>query len=324
MRAVLCRQWGPPESLRLEDVAPPALAADQVRIAVRACGVNFPDLLIIEGKYQIKPELPFTPGHELSGTVTEAGPAVQGFKAGDRVLATVGFGAFAEEAVAPAAQVMALPAGMDDTTAAAFGIVYGTSYHALVQRARLREGEVVLVLGAGGGVGLSAVEVAKALGATVIAAAGGDEKLAAAREHGADHLVDSRRESVRERVEAITGKRGADVIYDPVGGEAFDEGLRCLAWEGRLLVVGFASGRIPQAPVNRLLLKSQDLVGVHWGAWARRDPEANRRNFEALFRWHAEGRLRPRVWRTHPLDRVADALKAVQERQVVGKVVLTT
>ena len=323
MKAVVCKAFGPPETLAFEDVEAPALTPGSVRIAVHATGVNFPDLLLIEGKYQVRPPFPFSPGLECAGIVTECGEGVEAPAPGTRVLAYMSYGGMAEEVVAPAECVIPIPDVMPFDVAAAFPVVYGTSYHALVGRAALGEGETLLVQGASGGVGLSAVEIGKRLGATVIAAAGSDEKLELARDHGADHLVNYRTEDLRERVKALTDGRGADVIYDPVGGDIFDTSMRCIAWNGRLLVIGFASGRIAEAKTNIILLKEISVVGVAWGAFAQRDRAANRAYFDDLFRWYEEGALKPRISRRLPLEEATAALQGFQSRSVVGKQVLT-
>ncbi len=323
MKAVLCKAFGPPETLAFEDVEAPALTPGSVRIAVHAVGVNFPDLLLIEGKYQVRPPFPFSPGLECSGVVTECGLGVDAPAPGTRVLAYMSYGGMAEEVVAPAECVIPIPDAMPFDVAAAFPVVYGTSFHALVGRAALAEGETLLVQGASGGVGLSAVEIGKRLGATVIAAASSDEKLELARDHGADHFVNYRIEDLRERVKTLTDGRGADVIYDPVGGDIFDTSMRCIAWNGRLLVIGFASGRIAEAKTNIILLKEISVVGVAWGAFAQRDRAANRAYFDDLFRWYEEGALKPRISRRLPLAKAPAALQGFQSRSVVGKQVLT-
>ena len=323
MKAVICGAFGPPETLAFETVDPPALGPGEVRIAVAAVGVNFPDLLLIEGKYQIRPPFPFSPGLECAGTVTELGPGADGPAPGTRVLAYRPHGCMAEEIVAPAECVIPIPDSMPFDAAAAFPVVYGTGYHALAGRAALAEGETLLVTGASGGVGLSAVEIGKRLGATVIAAASSDEKLALAEAHGADHLVHYRSEDMRERVKALTDGRGADVIYDPVGGDIFDASMRCIAWNGRLLVIGFASGRIAEARTNIVLLKEMSVVGVAWGAFAFRNSEANRAYFAELLRWYEARALRPRISRRLPLAEAPAALEAFRTRSVVGKQVLT-
>ena len=323
MKAVVCKAFGPPETLAFEDVEAPALTPGSVRIAVHAVGVNYPDLLLIEGKYQVRPPFPFSPGLECAGIVTECGPGVDAPTPGTRVLAYVSYGGMAEEVVAPAECVIPIPDTMPFDAAAAFPVVYGTGYHALVGRAALARGETLLVQGASGGVGLSAVEIGKCLGATVIAAASSDEKLELARDRGADHVVNYRIEDLRERVKALTDGRGADVIYDPVGGDIFDTSMRCIAWNGRLLVIGFASGRIAEAKTNIILLKEISVVGVAWGAFAQRDRAANRAYFDDLFRWYEEGALRPLVSRRLPLAEAPAALQGFQSRSVVGKQVLT-
>jgi NADPH2:quinone reductase len=321
MKAVLCKAYGPPESLVLEEVAPPPLREDGVRIAVHAAGVNFPDILIIQGKYQFKPEFPFSPGGEVSGRVVEVGAKVGHVRAGDRVMAGMTYGGFAEEVVAPAGRVMKLPDWLDLTVAAGIGLTYGTSYYALKDRAELKPGETLLVHGAAGGVGLAAVELGKAMGARVIATAGGAAKLKAVAEHGADETIDYTH-GFRDRVRELTGGNGADVIYDPVGGDVFDQSLRCIAWGGRLLVVGFASGRIPEAPANLALLKGCSVVGVFWGSWIQRDPRPNAENFKQIFAWMKEGRLRPHISHRFPLARAADAINALIERKVIGKAIV--
>lgn len=324
MKAVLCKHHGPPETLVVEDVPSAPLGAGQVRIAVHACGVNFPDTLIIQDKYQFKPPLPFTPGGEVAGEIVEVGAGVTRVKAGDRVIAMVGWGGFAEELVVEADRTMPVPHGMDLVTAAGFTMTYGTSYYALEQRAGLRPAETLLVLGAAGGVGLAAVELGHLMGARVIAAAGSPEKLALCREYGADETVDYDRESLKDRVKELTGGRGADVIYDAVGGDYFDQAMRCVNWNGRLLVVGFASGRIPQLSVNLALLKGCSIVGVFWGAFTGREPEQNASNLDTLGRWYEEGKLKPHVCKTYPLEQVAGALNDIIHRRATGKIVLTT
>jgi len=323
MKAVLCKAYGPPESLVVEETAAPAVGKKQVKIAVHAAGLNFPDTLIIQGKYQFKPPFPFSPGMEIGGVVSEVGPEVTLVKPGDRVMASTGNGGFAEEAVAPEQAVYRIPDSMDFASAAAFPITYGTTYHALIDRAQMKPGEWLLVHGAGGGVGLNAVEMGKLLGARVIATAGSDEKLQVAKQYGADHLINYSNEKVRDRVKEITGGNGADVIYDPVGGDVFDESMRCIAWEGRLLVIGFASGRIPQLPVNLVLLKGCEVVGVFWGSFTAREPDRNRANFATMLKWYAEGKLKPHVSATYSLDQVPQAMQALLDRKIAGKAVIT-
>lgn len=322
MKAVLCKAFGPAESLVLEDISSPEPKKNEILLDVHAAGVNFPDTLIIEGKYQFKPPFPFSPGGEAAGVVAAVGEKIQHIKPGDRVMALTGWGSFAEQVAVPGYNVMPIPAGMDFETAAAFGMTYGTSMHALKQRANLQPGETLLVLGASGGVGLAAVEIGKAMGARVIAAASSAEKLEVAKRAGADELIDYSASSLKEEVKKLTGGQGADVIYDPVGGDLFDEAIRSIAWNGRLLVVGFASGRIPELPVNLALLKGAAVVGVFWGSFAQRQPQDNLANFQQLFAWHAEGKLKPLVSQTFPLERAADAINALGQRKAVGKVVV--
>jgi NADPH2:quinone reductase len=323
MRAVLVKELGGPEKLVVEEVAPPPLRDGAVRIAVHAAGVNFADTLMIAGQYQDKPPLPFVPGLEAAGVVTEVGTGVTDLKAGDRVMASTGRGAFASEAVIDAAGVYRIPDSMDFVTAASFPVVYGTSHGAFAWRAHLKPGEWLLVHGAAGGVGLTAVEIGKAMGATVIATAGGPDKLAIAQRHGADYVIDYAREDIRERVKAITGGRGVDVVYDPVGGDVFDASLRCIAWEGRIVVIGFAAGRIPQIPANLVLVKNIDIIGFFWGSY-RRKPEMLRQSYAELFGWFEEGKLKPHVSERLDLADAPRAFELLRQRKSTGKVVLTT
>ena len=323
MRAVLCKSFGPPESLVVEDVASPEPGPGEAVIAVKAASVNFPDVLIIENKYQVKPPLPFSPGSELAGTVKAIGDGVTAFKPGDRVMAITGYGAFAEEVKTDARRMLAIPAGMDFATAAAFGLTYATSEHGLVDRGALKPGETLLVLGAAGGVGLAAIEIGKILGARVIACASTGDKLAVCREHGADDTINYATEDLRERIKALTNGAGADVVYDPVGGSYTELALRSIAWRGRLLVVGFAAGEIPKIPLNLTLLKGCSIVGVFWGEFSRREPEMFAEEIRQLGRWYADGKLRPHITATFPLERAADALTLMAARKVKGKVVLT-
>ena len=322
MKAMLCKAYGPPESLVLEETPIAPVGDNEVKIRVRAAGVNFPDVLMIQGLYQFKPPFPFAPGCECAGDVIEVGAGVTGFKPGDRVVAMTGHGAFAEEVVVRATKCLPLPEDVDYVTGSAFALTYGTSYYALKQRAQLQPGEWLLVHGASGGVGLSAVEIGRAMGAQVIGTGGNDEKLKTVLAHGAAHVINYAEGEFREEVKTLTGG-GADVIYDPVGGDVFDQSLRCIGWDGRLLVIGFASGRIPSAPANLALLKSCSIVGVFWGAWTERDPAANRANLDELFQWYREGKLKPNVSHTFPLADTADALYALINREVVGKAVVT-
>ncbi len=323
MKAILCTAYGPPESLVVEDIPSPAPGSGEAVISVKAASVNFPDVLIIENKYQVKPPLPFSPGSELAGIVKAVGDGVTTFKPGDRVMAITGYGAFAEEVKTDARRLLAIPDGMDFATAAAFGLTYATSEHALVDRGALKAGETLLVLGAAGGVGLAAIEIGRILGARVIACASTDDKLAVCREHGADETINYATEDLRERIKALTGGAGADVVYDPVGGAYTELALRSIAWRGRLLVVGFAAGEIPKIPLNLTLLKGCSIVGVFWGDWARREPQHFADAMTRLARWYAEGRLKPHISASFPLERAADALTLMASRKVTGKVVLT-
>jgi len=323
MKALICRAFGPPRDLRVEDVPEPKPASRGVRIAVAAAGLNFPDVLMVQGLYQVKPPFPFSPGAEVSGTVIETGADVRTVRPGDRVAAFVSYGGFAQEVAAAEANVFKLPAGIDMTVAAGFGLTYGTAYHALHDRGHLAAGETLLVTGAGGGVGLAAVELGVAAGARVIAAASSREKLDAARAAGAHECIDYTEVPLRERVEALTDRRGPDVVFDPVGGDVFDACLRCVAWGGRLLIIGFASGRIPDIPANRLLLRGCDAVGVFWGSFATRDAARNQANFAELFAMYAAGTIRPTVHATFDLDDAVDAIEAMRERRLVGKAVIT-
>src|SRR6478752_112593 len=301
MKAVLCKQYGPPDTLTFEELPSPRAGAGEVVVSVKAASVNFPDVLIIQNKYQFKPPLPFSPGSELAGVVKEVGAGVSGFRPGDKVIAFTTYGAFAEEVKTDATRLLPLPQGMDFVTGAAFLLTYGTSDHALRDRGALRAGETLLVLGAAGGVGLAAIEIGKALGARVIACASSADKLAVCREHGADEGIDYAPEDLRERLKALTAGRGVDVVYDPVGGPYTEPAFRSLAWKGRLLVVGFADGEIPKLPLNLALLKGASAVGVFWGDFTRREPAANRDNMRELVGWLAEGALRPHIGARYPL-----------------------
>jgi len=321
MRAIRCNQYGPPDSLTLEDSPDLVPGPGQVVIDVKAAAVNFPDVLIIENKYQMKPPLPFTPGAELAGVVRAAGEGVK-LAPGTRVVAYVGTGAFAEQALADASACVALPDGADFATAAAFTLAYGTSHHAVVDRAALRAGETMLVLGAAGGVGLAAVEIGKVLGARVIAAASSEEKLEVCRRFGADATINYSTEDLRERIKALTDGKGPDVIYDPVGGEYAEPAFRSIGWRGRYLVVGFANGEIPKLPLNLALLKGASLVGVFWGDFARREPQHNAAAFTQMMGWIGEGKLKPYVSKRYKLADTAQALKDMASRKVTGKIVI--
>jgi NADPH2:quinone reductase len=322
MRALLCRSIGTIDDLVVGDVAPPAAPGPgDVLVEVAAAGVNFADILMVTGRYQEKPPLPFSPGLEAAGIVRACGPGVGGVKAGDRVMALVDRGAFAAQLLAKESDVFVIPQRMDFATAAGFAIAYGTAHGALRWRADLKPGEILLVHGAAGGVGLTAVEVGKAMGATVIATAGDADKLAIARAHGADHLLDYRNEDIRERVKAICG--GVDVVFDPVGGSAFDASLRCVNWGARLVVVGFAGGDVPQIPANILLVKNIAALGFYWGSYRKQRPELVAAQFRELFQWWQDGRLRPRVSQRFDLADGVKALALLRDRKATGKVVLT-
>lgn len=324
MRAVLCKELGPPESLVVEDVPTPEMNAGQVLVKVGACGVNFPDTLIIQGKYQHKPDLPFSPGGEIAGEVVDLAPDVKNVKKGDRVIALCGHGGFAEEIAVDANRLVPIPDEMDYVTASAFLLTYGTSYHALKQRANLQPGETLLVLGAAGGVGLAAVELGKAMGAKVIAAASTEEKLALAKDHGADETINYSKEDLKDRAKELTGGKGVDVVYDPVGADLFEPAVRATGWNGRILVIGFAGGYIPKLPVNLTLLKGSSVVGVFWGEFTRREPAVSAQNNKELLEMFLNGKVKPQITQTFPLEKAADALYTLQNRKALGKVVVTT
>jgi len=331
MKAVLCKEYGPPQNLVLEDVPSPKPGEGQVVISVKAAGVNFPDVLIIQNKYQFRPPLPFSPGGEVAGIVKEVGAGVTNVKVGERVIGSTGWGGFAEEAVAPAARCIPFPSNMDFVEASAFVMTYGTSHHALKDRAQLKQGETLLVLGAAGGVGLSAVEIGKIMGARVVAAASSQEKVDVCLKRGADAGVvypegpldrDGQRKLSEEFKKAVGGD-GANVIYDGVGGDYAEPALRAIAWEGRYLVIGFPAG-IPSIPLNLSLLKGCQIVGVFWGAFTAREPKRNQANLAELMHWVQEGKVKPYVSKTYPLTRAADALNDMAARKVKGKIALVT
>jgi len=323
MKAVLCRELGSIHDLVVEDAPSPRAGPGQVVVSVRACGVNFPDVLLVQGKYQVKPTPPFSPGVEIAGVVKEAGAGVKHLKPGDPVAGAVPYGGFAEEVLAPAQNVVPVPADLDFDVAAAFTLTYGTSYHALVDRAGLQPGETLLVLGAAGGVGLAAVELGKLLGARVIAAASSEAKLATCERFGADEGINYEQEDLREALKRVSADKGIDVVYDPVGARFAEPAVRSLAWRGRYLVIGFAGGEIPRIPLNLPLLMERSIVGVYWGAWSAREPEANRANLAKVLDWIMQGRLKPLVSKTFPLARAADALEELTSRRALGKIVLT-
>lgn len=322
MKAIVCHELSGLAALRLEDVPEPRPRPGQVRVRVRACGINFADSLIARGQYQTQPEPPFSPGFEVAGDILDVGEGVTDFRAGDRVIAITPHGGYAEQVVANIDRCVPMPATMPYEQGAAFPVVFGTSHIALWHRARLRAGETLVVHGASGGVGLTAVAIGKQLGATVIATASSPEKLAVAQEHGADYLIDTRREDVRSRIKELTGGRGADVIYDPVGGELFAASLRAIAFEGRILVIGFAGGTVPQIPANHLLVKNVDVIGLNWPAYAERHPQVMTASFRTLMDWYLTGAIRPYISAIYPLERAVDALEQVVARKSTGKVVI--
>ncbi|MFN8357735.1 MAG: NADPH:quinone oxidoreductase family protein [Spirosomataceae bacterium] len=322
MLSLLCKQFGPPETLVLEDVPSLHAGKGQVVISVRACGVNFPDTLIIENKYQFKPPLPFAPGGEVSGVVTEVGEAVRHLKVGDKVFALTGHGGFAEEVVADAAKTLPMPPGMDFVTAASVMYTYGTTYHALKDRAMLREGDTLLVLGAAGGVGLAAVQMGLLAGAKVIAAASSEEKLDVCRAMGVAATINYSTEDLKERIKEITNGKGVDVVYDPIGDKYTEPALRSMAWKGRYLVVGFAAGEIPKIPLNLVLLKGCQLIGVFWGQFATLEPANSMQNFKELVAMILEGKLKQHIHKLYSLKTAPEALQDLIDRKVIGKAVV--
>jgi NADPH:quinone reductase len=322
MKAVVCDAFGPPESLQVRDIPSPVVSKGTVKIRVRAAGVNFPDTLIIQGKYQFKPPFPFTPGGEVSGEVMEIGEGVSHVKVGDKVIGMTLHGGFAEEVIVPGTGCYVMPDSMTYEEAAGFTMTYGTSHHALKQRANIQPGETMLVLGAAGGVGLTAVELGKAMGAKVIAAASTDEKLALAQTYGADHILNYANLDIREGIKLITNGKGVDVVYDPVGGDYAEPSFRSMAWKGRYLVVGFASGPIPSLPLNLPLLKGASIVGVFWGGFTMQEPLEHAKNMTELFALYSDGKLKPHVSTVFPMEKVADALYSLMGRQAQGKVIL--
>ena len=322
MKALICREYGPIEGLKVEEVASPHPGPNEVVVEVKASSLNFPDALLVQGLYQVKPPLPFSPGMELAGIVKEVGPAVRGAKIGDRVIASPGRGGFAQECLVPADRLSPLPSGMDFETASAFVLTYCTSLHALKDCGHLEPGETLVVLGASGGTGTSAIEIGKAMGAKVIAAASSEEKLALCKELGADETIDYEKSDLRQRILDLTGGKGADVVYDPVGGAYTEAALRATAWRGRLLVIGFASGTIPAVKLNLALLKERSLIGVYWGEWTQRDPAGQRRNVEQLAAWFAEGKIKPAVMERVSLEEAPAAMQRLLQRKVKGKVVV--
>jgi NADPH2:quinone reductase len=322
VKALLCREYGPIEQLTVQDVPSPRPGPNEVVVEVKASSLNFPDALLVQGLYQVKPPLPFSPGMELAGLVKEVGAGARGVKVGDRVIASPGRGGFAEECVVGADRLSPLPPGMDFETGSAFVLTYCTSLHALRDCGHLQAGETLVVLGAAGGVGTSAIEIAKAMGARVIAAASSEEKLAFCKKLGADETIDYEKTDLRQRILELTGGKGVDVVYDPVGGAYTEAAVRALAWRGRLLVIGFASGVIPQVKLNLALLKERSLIGVYWGDWTQHDPPGQRRNVEQLAAWFAEGRIKPAVSERVSLAEAPAAMMRLVQRKVKGKVVV--
>jgi NADPH2:quinone reductase len=320
-RAVFCRELGPPEKLQLESFASVPLASGQVRVAIHAAGINFPDILMAAGEYQLKPELPFIPGMEAAGDVVEVDGSARGVAVGDRVIVKLRYGGYSDEAVVTPSQLTPLPSTFDYAEGATFLAAHGTAYHALVDRGQIQRGEVLLVHGAGGGVGLAAVELGKLLGANVIAAASSEEKLAVAQARGADHLVLYGREPFRDAVKRITGGRGADVVYDPVGGEVFEQSLRCIAWGARVLVIGFTGG-IGLARTNLVLIKGASVLGVRAGEAARKNPALGVARIKALGEWAEAGKIRPNISHRLPLEDFAPAMRLLMERKAIGRVAL--
>ena len=322
MKAIRCIKYGPPSSLILEEMASLKPGAKEVVVSVKACGINFPDTLIIQGLYQLKPKLPFTPGSDIAGVVKEVGEGVVHLKKGDDVFGFVAYGALAEEVIVPSNACFLQPKKMGYPVAASFMMAYGTAYHALKDRGRLRKGETLVVLGASGGVGLAAVELGKLMGARVIAAASTDEKLELCVAYGADETINYNKMDLKATIKELTGGKGADVIYDPVGGEYSEAAFRAIAWNGRFLVVGFAAGTIPKMPLNLPLLKGASIVGVFWGGFAIGNPIANMENTKALMQWYEEGKIKPHIHRIYKLEDTSKALEEMMDRKVKGKLVV--
>ena len=333
MKAIVCKEFGPPSSLVFEDVEVPELKSSQILVDVHSAGVNFPDTLIIQDKYQVKPPLPFSPGGEISGTISSMGESVKGWNVGDEVIAMVGHGGFREQVIVSSMQIFKKPSSMDFTTASCFTLTYGTSHYALKDRAQLKEGETLLVLGAAGGVGISAIEIGKAIGAKVVAAASSDEKLAVCKEYGADEVINyggydlTNKDQIKEfrsEIAKTSGGKGPDVIYDPVGGNFTEPALRSIAWGGRFLVIGFASGPIPKIPLNLYLIKGCSAVGVFWGQFTMLEQQKHLANMEELTKWHEEGKLKAPVTEILPLEQAKEALEMILARKAKGKIALTT
>ncbi len=322
MKAIVCKQFGLPSDLVIEELENLTPKENEVVVQVKACGVNFPDTLIIQGLYQFKPELPFTPGSDIAGVVKEVGTGITHVKPGDEVFGFVIHGGFAEEVIVPVNACFKKPPMMDFPIAASFMMAYGTSYHALKDRAQMIEGETLLVLGASGGVGLAAVELGKLMGAKVIAAASSEKKLQLCREYGADEVINYSSEDLKSKIKELTAGKGVNAVYDPVGGAYSEAAIRGMAWEGRYLVVGFAAGDIPRIPLNLALLKGCAIVGVFWGNFAMKTPKKNMQNTIELMQWYGEGKLNPHIHKIYPLEETSKALEAMMNREVRGKVVI--
>ena len=322
MKALQCVELGPPDKLQINEVADPEIQSEHVLIENKAASVNFPDVLIVQGKYQYKPPFPFSPGSEVAGIISEIGKNVKSLKVGDRVMAVTGHGAFAEEICVPEDKITLIPENMDFITAASMSLTYGTSSYALFQRANIKENDVVLIHGATGGVGITAIEISKAVGAKVIATASTDEKLKIAKEYGADYCINYSQNEFKDKVKEYTDGKGANIIYDPVGGDVFNQSLRCIAWNGIILVIGFASGTIASAPTNLPLLKNCSIVGVFWGAWREREPNGHNVNMEKILKWWKENKVKPKVSKVFNLEDTKYALQALINREVIGKAVI--
>lgn len=322
MKAIVCNEFGLPSSLSYQELQSPTPKNGEILISVKACSVNFPDTLIIQGKYQFRPDFPFSPGSDVAGIVEEIGEGVKGFSIGDEVVGFIPFGGFAEKAIVPTKDCFPKPKGMSMINASAFLLAYGTSYHALKDRAQLKEGETILVLGASGGVGITAVELGKLLGAKVIAAASTQEKLDLCIEFGADDVINYTKENLKDRLKELTNGKGVDVIYDPVGGDFSEQAFRGIAWKGRHIVIGFANGEIPKIPLNLPLLKGASIVGVFWGAFAQREPQKSLKNIQQLLHWFATGAVKPHIDKTYSLQEAPEALQDMMDRKVKGKIVI--
>ena len=322
MKAIVCSKFGTPDTLKYQEIKIPNPKEGEILITVKACSVNFPDTLIIQGKYQFKPEFPFSPGSDVAGIIEKVGENVKHFKVGDAIVGFIPFGGFAEKAIVKAIDCFPKPRGMSMVNASAFLLAYGTSYHALKDRANIQKGETILILGASGGVGLTALELAKLMGAKVIAAASSQEKLNLCKEFGADEVINYTEENLKDRVKELTNGKGVDVIYDPVGGAFTELALRAIAWRGRHLVVGFANGEIPKIPINLTLLKGASIVGVFWGAFAQKEPKKSLENIQQLLTWFVKGEVKPHIDKTYSLKEAPKALEYMMQRKVKGKIVI--